>query len=549
MKKTWNILSEKKQRYENENIAQYLLRLRGVRDNERFMHPAFRDMYRYTDMKNIELAASLIIDGIKGNLRFCVYYDTDLDGVSAGTIMYKYLECHDITSLKYKINLGKIHGIGHLDTSEFDDIDVLVIVDSLDNNYKIYDKLSKLKDITIIVLDHHEFKTYPENAVLVSSALNYKNKHLSGSGVTWKMCSYLDTLLETNYAKSLVDLAACGIVADVCDVSEVSYENRYIVNCGLNNLQNLALKKMVGSYDFSSQSIIWSIAPLINAANRTKNNILTVELFLEEDETEIKTILKQLKALREEQNASISNFAEELEIQIHKNNDMENDKVIFGIVNQAPFTGLIATKISNKYQKPTIIFYTHDNPEILKGSIRAYGINNFKSIINKTKLAECFGHEAAAGIVCDLKNVQVLKEVLNEQLKNNTFELKTNVDLLIRMEDVTFDLIAVFEKVSKISGKNFKAISVCLKDVEIYDLKLMQGKHTKFSFNGIDFLKWNDTEIHESIMNANDGECDTYMTIDVIGELSMNEFAGKKGKQFIISDYDNIMYLPEYLRE
>ena len=32
-----------------------------------------------------------------------------------------------------------------------------------------------------------------------------------------------------DYADEYLDLAACGILADVCDVSENNYENRYIV--------------------------------------------------------------------------------------------------------------------------------------------------------------------------------------------------------------------------------------------------------------------------------------------------------------------------------
>ena len=55
--------------------------------------------------------------------------------------------------------------------------------------------------------------------------MNYK------LGVVWKFCKYLDECFETDYADELIDLAACGIVADMMDMTIM--ENRYIVYQGL----------------------------------------------------------------------------------------------------------------------------------------------------------------------------------------------------------------------------------------------------------------------------------------------------------------------------
>jgi len=555
MKKSWNLLANTRLRYQNENIISYLLRLRRVRDEKRFLNPTYRDLLPYESMKNIKEAAKAVILGIFENKKFYIHYDCDLDGIASGTIMNKYLQFQGATNIVYDINNGKIHGISHKNLSDFEGTDILIIVDSLDNDYKMYDALHE-KGIKIIILDHHEFDEYPESAILVSSAMNYENKHLSGAGVTWKFCAYLDSVLETNHAKSLLDLAACGIIADVCDISENSYENRYIVNCGLNNLQRPALESIVGSYEFNSQSIIWSIAPLINAANRTGNNDIPVQMFLADDKKLIKSYLKQLKEIKEEQNKSIAETANNLELQILQNNDMENDKVIFGVVPQGDFTGLIATQIANKYQKPTIIFHApsedfdtnvKSKQTGLKGSIRAYGIDNFKSIINGTKIAACFGHESAAGINCNRERLTELKEAINSKFKDVEFVLKKDIDLGLELFEISNDLILALNKINKITGNGFKPISVCIKDVEIQQLITMQDKHTKFTSGEIVFIKWNDVEIAKEIQTLQADE-EHYVIVDVVGELSMSNFAGKKSKQFIINDYDNVVSLPEFLR-
>ena len=544
MKKQWKVLSDKIPRQQNEDIISYVLRLRGVKDKTRFLTPSFRDLIPFDELRNINSGADIVLDGIKYNKKFGIYFDVDIDGISSGSIMLKYLESHGVSNIKHYINKGKIHGISHRDISEFNDIEVLIIVDSLDNNYDIYSKLNQ-KGIDIVILDHHEFNDYPDDAILISSAKNYPNKYLSGSGVVWKFCCYLDCLCETKYSKDLIDLAACGILADVCDMSESSPENRYLVHCGLNNLKNKGIKSILGNYSFDSQSVIWSIAPLVNAANRTGNNELAVELFLTDDSLKLKKIVKSLKVIKEIQDNIVGESFAFIEKQISENYNIDN-KVIFGFVPECEYAGLIATKAANKYNKPSIVFHNPtDDSEDLKGSIRGFGVNDFRKDINSTGLAKCDGHDNAAGIVCKKSNVQKLIDAINIKYKDIEFSLKTNVDLRLSFDDITEDLINQLTKINKLSGKNFKPITVCLTEVEIYNPTQMQAKHSKFNHYDLNFIKWNDIELYYSLKSD---MLSDFMTIDVIGELQVSMFAGRKQLQLIISDYDNIVKLPSFLR-
>lgn len=544
IKKQWNVLSDKMPRHQNEDIVSYVLRLRGVKDKNRFLTPSFRDLIPFDELRNINSGADIVLDGIKHNKKFGVYFDVDIDGISSGSIMLKYLKCHGVTDIKHYINKGKIHGIAHRDISDFDNIEVLIVVDSLDSNYNAYSKLSE-KGIDIVILDHHEFNDYPDDAVLISSAKHYPNKHLSGSGVVWKFCYYLDCLCKTKYSKDLIDLAACGILADVCDMSETSPENRYLVSCGLNNLNNKGIKTILGNYSFDSQAVIWSIAPLVNAANRTHNNELSVELFLCDDDFKLKEIVKSLKQIKELQDSIVNESFNFIEKQINENSNMDS-KVVFGIVPEGEFAGLIATKAANKYNKPCIVFYNpSDESEDLKGSIRGFGVDDFRNDINSTGLAKCYGHDNAAGIVCKKSNVQNLIDAINIKYKNIEFALTENVDLRLSYDDITEELISQLVKINKLSGKNFKPINVCLTNIEVFNTTQMQGKHSKFNHYDLNLIKWNDMELYHKVLSSDVG---TFTTIDVIGELQVSMFAGRKQLQLIISDYSNITQLPDFLR-
>lgn len=463
--------------------------------------------------------------------------------------MYKYLLNHGVKNIEYKINTGKEHGIQNVSPEEFNNVDILIIVDSLDLDYTLYDNIHS-KGVAIVVLDHHDFETYPDNAILVSSAKNYENPELSGAGVVWKFCAYLDSIFKTNYAKHYIDLAACGILADVCDMSENSMENRYLVNLGLNNLQNKGIKTILESYSFDYKSIAWSIAPLVNAANRTGNNELSIELFLCEDNKRLKQIVKQLRAIKDKQDEIVAESYNLLELQIKQYIKPES-KVIFGYVNELEYAGLIANKISSKYQKPTIIFHTIENENReLKGSIRGFGVDNFKDDITNTGLAICAGHPNAAGITIKVVDINKLFLALNKLYESKEFKITHDIDIKLEYNQINEYLINEIVKINRSAGANFKPVTVCLTDIEVMNLSTMKdkrtlkSKHTTFNYYDITFIKWNDTKLYDEL------KCDNcnYTTVNVVGELQISKFAGRKQIQFIISDYCNVNKFPDFLK-
>lgn len=82
--------------------------------------------------------------------------------------------------------------------------------------------LLKSSGIATIVLDHHLCDIDNPNAIVINNQLSdYPNKDLSGVGVVYQFCRYIDSLLKTNYADNYLDLVALGNCADMMSMTSI----------------------------------------------------------------------------------------------------------------------------------------------------------------------------------------------------------------------------------------------------------------------------------------------------------------------------------------
>ena len=283
MKKIWKAKLDGR-RWSFSKITEEILRSREIFDLDRFLYPIEEDLLPLDRLHNIDEAAKVVINGIKNNKNFFVYFDSDADGISAGAIMTRYLVNFEADGAVVPyINEGKQHGLKYDALCFQNKYDIVIIVDSMQDNPALYEELLRMGS-EVIVLDHHDIPdsilAMQKQIHLVSSMNDYPNPYLCGAGVTLKFCLYLDSLLGTNYADQYYDLAACGTCADMMDIGPDSMENRYICQKGFSNLKNVALNKIKGPYTFNSETVAFSVAPLINAANRMNQNWDALNLFL-----------------------------------------------------------------------------------------------------------------------------------------------------------------------------------------------------------------------------------------------------------------------------
>ena len=531
-KTNYKILNDCRGMLEDE-IVQTIFEQRGIEDIDHFMNPTEEDLLPLDSLYRINEAYERINIAIENNENIAILADTDTDGITSGAIITRYLK-NFTSNINTYIDNGKQHGLVGQDLSQFINADLIIIVDSLDNTDEQYKKLhNDNKDI--VILDHHDIDPnipYDDVCILVSSQRNYKNTQLSGAGVTWKVCKYIDEQYSTNYADELVDLAACGILADVCGISEYDTENRYIVHKGLNNLTTLPLKKIIGSYEFNSKSILFSVAPLINASCRTNNNKTALAMFLSDDNKEILKLKKNLEKAKEEQRNEVNKTLPD----VYKMLDNQKRRVLYAFTDtEFGINGLIGNKCLEKYNKP--LFILKDCGDTYVGSMRSIGYGDFKKICNDTELAELSGHKEASGVIIKKCNFDKFIKTIDNKLStiNQTTEKETEVDCLISINDLTRKLVEVSKKINRISGAGFKPIKFKVIDIDDYQIgSFKQGKHLVITTKDyIQLIQWN-TEVdyaeleEDAILNE---------PIEVIGELDSGFFIRKFMLKIIIDDY------------
>ena len=471
-------------------IIDAILYERGIDDIVGFLKPVEDDMLPFEELKGLDKAYQIIDDAITMGEKFLVLADVDADGCCSNAIITKYLRrCG--ADVECIINDGKEHGAEHLDLSLLDDIDVMIIVDSLNNSPEVYERIINT-GTKLIVFDHHlpEQRLFDANLdfVLVTSAKDYPNEALSGAGVCLKYALYADEMNLTDYADDLWVYGAIGIIADMSDMSVP--ENRYIAYRGLAQFKNPMVKKMVGNYTFDSQSVSFSIGPLVNAAMRMHENEKAMNVFLAEDEDEINELVKDLKDCRERQNEAVAEMLDDL---LKQGEEQLDRKCMFFILKNdtdAEISGLIGNKLLAMYQRPLFILKHRDGQ--FCGSMRSVGTDNFLEIANNTGLCLCQGHPNAAGAFIDEDKFEQFKKVIEEELKDIEFSINIEADIELEPSQITENLIKQLTAINRISGTGFPPIKVLVRTDDYEVSTFSTKKHLKvIDESGLLIVKWN----------------------------------------------------------
>jgi single-stranded-DNA-specific exonuclease len=197
-----------------------------------------------------------------------------VDGYTSASHLINYLNClfpsFVQNNIYYRLHNGKEHGI-IVDTVP-GDVKLVIAPDSSSNDYEQH-RILKERGVDVLVIDHHEADKISPNACVINNQLcEYPTKSLSGVGVVFKFCSYIDDLMGTDYADLFLDLVALGMIADMMDLRD--FETKHLITKGLKSLRNPFFNTMVQKNSYSlgetltPMGVAFYIAPYINATVR-----------------------------------------------------------------------------------------------------------------------------------------------------------------------------------------------------------------------------------------------------------------------------------------
>jgi single-stranded-DNA-specific exonuclease len=436
------------------NVMQKILLNRGLLTQtqiQSFLKTSYKKgLHNPFLIKNMHEAVDRIARAIERQEKIMIFGDYDVDGISGTAILV-----HTMRILGAKISYRLPHrmedgyGLSNKFVDEFGVLGVGLLI-TVDCGISCANQIAYAagKNIDVIVTDHHTMpEQFPDKAFAVIHPLQkgceYPFKGLTGAGVAFKLASALLTHRLGKDAKedflfSLLDLASLGTVADLGPLVD---ENRIIVKYGLEALRKPRwpgldyLKEHSGiplDTKMEITDIGFKLGPRINAAGRIDTPYYALQLLLYDKPNEKgKLLAAHLEKLNRKRQEMVVQALEEAES--HFSKVQKSDKVFIAWSPNwhVGILGLIASKIVEKYLRPSIIL--QDFGEHLIASARSpESFNVVQALTEHKYLLENFGgHAQAAGFNIKKEKLEEFVEAMTEYAEKNLSSHKVERDLHI----------------------------------------------------------------------------------------------------------------------
>lgn len=464
-------------------------------------------------------------------------------------------------NIKYVVHPNKAHGIP---TNLITDEKLIIVPDASSNEYDIHKEL-KEKGIDVLVIDHHEAPEFSRYACVINNQLgNYPNKSLSGVGMVYKFCSFFDKLMSTNYANTMLDIVALGLVGDMMDLRNL--ETRYLVREGFTTITNPFLKAMVIKQEYSVKGHLnphkaaFYIVPGINSVTRigtVEEKLVLFESMVEYKafemipsngrgkkgtlEPRVEQAVRNCVNIRNRQNRIKDDLVESIDELINRKNLLEHKLLVIKVENpiNTGITGLVANQIANKYQRPTLILNWREEQRTWEGSGRNYSnspLKDFRSFLESTELIlYAQGHASAFGFGISDENFETFIGKTDKSLSEAEFNYKYDIDLEYENNDLLNGDIIDIAECEDLWGQNVEEPLILIKNVTVNkdNIFLYKEKVLKIeNQNGISFVNLSSNQEEFDALYPNDG----YVNLNIIGTCSINDF--NQMGQIKIKDYE-----------
>lgn len=533
----------------NKVIGKIIVNRHVVNDEDVriFITPTRDDFHDPFLFKGMDIAVERIIKAINNKEKILIYGDYDVDGITSTTVLKKYLMDRGISVDTYIPNrLHEGYGLNKnaIDTIKERNIDLIITVDCGISAIEEVDYAVSL-GMDVIVTDHHEVGEKLPNALAVIDAKRKDNTYpfrsLAGVGVVFKLIQALSIKLEIKpeeYLKYL-DLVCVGTISDIVPLEG---ENRTIAKLGLMLIKvtrNLGLRELIkssGYKEIDSNTISFGVAPRINACGRMGHEEKSLKLFLAEDLESATKITKELNEYNTLRQSTEKAIYEEAIQEIDRNHlDEKNSIVLGGKGWHHGVIGIVSSKVTDKYYKPSILLSFED--DIAKGSGRSVpGFDLYEGLTKCEDLLEKYGgHSMAVGLTLKKENLEKFKERFEQIAKEkNIKELVPiiYIDDELKLKDINMDLVKGLSILEPFGEAN-KVPLFLIRNLKIDSIRaLSEGRHLKLTLRDENF-----------VINAIGFElgylAEEYRIgdrIDVVGTLEINSFNGFRSIQINMKD-------------
>lgn len=523
-------------------------------DIKTFLYGGVEDITSPFLLKDIDKAVERLEIAKEKGEPVWIYGDYDVDGITSVSLCYLALKELGY-NVKYYIPLrdeGYGLNIEALNYIKSEGGTLTITVDCGISSHKEIAHANEI-GIDIIVTDHHEINNGNPPAFAVINPKRedneYKFKYLAGVGTAFFLIS---ALFEKNNLKDelykYLDIVAIGTVADIVPLLK---ENRIFVKEGLEYLRrskwlgiNMLIKKIFEDYEtrkFNTYDIGFIIAPIFNAAGRLEDAKRAVELFIERDHRVCSTIISELLSKNSERKEIQEDIFQKAVEKIENEKLYENAVLIVGEEGfHHGVIGIVASKILDRYYKPTIIMEIKKDEGIATASCRSIeGFNIIEALNNFSDLLLKYGgHSGAAGFSIKIENIPEFSKRLNEYAEKTisdiAFVKPIKIDKPLAFYKISYDFL---DKISLLEPFGFGNSSpiFSLNNCQFDNLRLIgkDRKHIMMNIikDGQEFKNcvwFNSDDIFEELVSLTN--------IDIAFKLKLETFKDKYQYKIFIED-------------
>ncbi|MFS0659706.1 single-stranded-DNA-specific exonuclease RecJ [Niallia alba] len=533
-------------------VASLLIK-RGYYTTEEAKAFLFDDNNEFHDpflLLGMNIAVERIKKAISNNESILIFGDYDADGVTSTTVMMKTLEDLGANVQFYipnRFTEGYGPNEGAFRYAKSIGVQLIITVDT--GIAAVHEaQVAKELEIDLIITDHHEpGPVLPEALAIIHPKIEgseYPFRDLAGVGVAFKLAHALYGSVPLH----LLPFAAIGTIADLVSLTG---ENRLLAKKGIKALQetnNIGLNALyrqmnVEKNAINEETIGFMLAPRINAIGRLGSADPAVELLSTDDPELAKELALEMEETNKERQAIVNQITEEAIEQVEQNYPLaENRVLIVGKEGWNPgVVGIVASRLVEKFYRPTIILSFDYEKGVAKGSARSIeGFDLYQNLSTCRDILPHFGgHPMAAGMSLKIDDVDVLRNNLNtlafDQLTEEDLVPLTKVDGSFSISDISIQSIEDMQMLAPFGVDNPKPkLTFC--DLEVENMRKIGSNQNHLKI----LLKQNEFDLDGIGFGIGD-LCDHIAPnakVSVLGELSINEWNNRKKTQIFIQDIE-----------
>ena len=547
-----------------EIVAKLLsIRKKNIDDIALFLDPKIKNLLpNPLHLKDMKSAIERTYKSIIKSELIGIFGDYDVDGASSTALLARYF-----LSINQKIQTyipdrqTEGYGPNNLGFNNLisNGAKIIFTVDCGTLSFGPINFAQKL-NVDVIVLDHHQSDVkLPEACAIVNpnryddtSELNY----LCAAGVCFVFLVALNKKLrDENWFKNnninepnilnFLDLVSLGTV---CDVVPLIGLNRAIVKQGLKIIKkrsNLGLKTLYDLCNIESQPTTFDLGfrlgPRINAGGRVGKASHGAELLISNDPKKTYQIALDLDKSNKERQAIELMLSEQINLEV-KNYHNHPVLVMSGNNWHEGIIGIVASRIKEKYNKPTILISLQQN--IGKGSARSVvGFDIGSQIIKAVQcgiLQKGGGHKMAGGFILKKENIPTFRDFLIKNFEKSNINSSSSTNLYLdsiiapsALNEVFFDEINCLAPF----GSGNSEPKFVIENIKVISANIVGNNHIKLVLSGKDgtvfkSLAWNaiNTPLEPFLNNKN------RKRINIAGKIHLNQWRGERKVEFMIED-------------